>query len=98
MIKKLILLILLCTSVLAFSQQKSYSFTLEEAIQFALDSNYTALNARREIAKAIKKKWETTATGLPQIKGTVSYNNNLKQPVTLIPSEFFGGSPVRSLL
>lgn len=93
MIKKLILLILLCTSVLAFSQQKSYSFTLEEAIQFALDSNYTALNARREIAKAIKKKWETTATGLPQIKGTVSYNNNLKQPVTLIPSEFFWGEP-----
>lgn len=72
---------------------KSYSFTLEEAIVFALDSNYTALNARRDIAKAIKQKWETTATGLPQISGAISYQNNLKQQVTLIPAEFSGGEP-----
>lgn len=73
--------------------QKSYSFSLEEAITFALDSNYTAINARRDIAKAIKKKWETTATGLPQIDANVNYNNNLKQPVTLIPAEITGGDP-----
>ncbi len=71
--------------------QKSYSFSLEEAITFALDSNYTAINARRDIAKAIKQKWETTATGLPQIDAAINYNNNLKQPVTLIPAEITGG-------
>jgi outer membrane protein TolC len=73
--------------------QKNYKFSLQEAITFAIDSNYTAINARRDIAKAIKQKWETTATGLPQIDGNVSYNNNLKQPVTLIPGEFGGGAP-----
>lgn len=93
MTKKLILFISVFYSVVAFSQDKTYSFSLEEAVSFALDSNYTALNAKRDIAKAIKKKWETTATGLPQINGNVSYNNNLKQPVSLIPSEFFGGEP-----
>ncbi|MFC7357866.1 TolC family protein [Jejudonia soesokkakensis] len=73
--------------------QKNYEFSLQEAITFAIDSNYTAINARRDIAKAIKQKWETTATGLPQLDGNVSYNNNLKQPVTLIPAEFSGGAP-----
>ncbi|WP_432412541.1 TolC family protein [Rasiella sp. SM2506] len=72
---------------------KSYNFTMEEAVIFAIDSNYTALNARRDIAKAIKQKWETTATGLPQISGNITYQNNLKQQVTLIPAEFSGGAP-----
>lgn len=80
--------------MVGFSQeQKEYTFTLEEAITFALDSNYTSINARRDIAKAIKQKWETTAQGLPQIDGNISYQNNLKQPVTLIPGEFGGGEP-----
>ncbi|WP_290790026.1 TolC family protein [Altibacter sp.] len=74
-------------------QQKTYSFNLEEAISFALDSNYTAINARRDIAKALKQKWETTATGLPQISADIAYQNNLKQPVTLIPAEITGGEP-----
>lgn len=81
--------------VLSVSAQetKEYAFSLEEAISFALDSNYTAINSRREIAKAIKQKWETTATGLPQLSGGLSYQNNLKQPVSLIPGEFIGGDP-----
>ncbi len=91
--KSLTVLLLLLATSLGFAQQKSYSFTLEEAISFALDSNYTAINARRDIAKAIKRKWETTASGLPQISAAVNYQNNLKQPVTLIPAEITGGAP-----
>lgn len=79
---------------MGFSQeQKGYRFTLKEAVTFALDSNYASINARRDIAKAIKQKWETTASGLPQIDGSISYQNNLKQPITLIPAEFGGGEP-----
>ncbi|TYP76106.1 TolC family protein [Aquimarina intermedia] len=66
-----------------------YSFTLEEAIDFALENNYKAINARRDVARAIKKKWETTAQGLPQIDGSVDYQNQLKQPVTLLPNSAF---------
>lgn len=75
------------------AQQEQYSFTLEEAINFALDSSYTAINSRRDVAIALKQKWETTATGLPQIDAAVDYQNQLKQPVSLIPAEFFGGQP-----
>jgi outer membrane protein TolC len=75
----------------AAQEGRNYRFTLEEAVNFALDSNYMAINARRDIAKAIKQKWETTATGLPQIDAAVAYQNNLKQPVVLIPGEIAGG-------
>lgn len=93
MTNKLILFSFLWFTSHAFAQEKSYAFSMEEAISFALDSNYTALNSRRDVAMAIKKKWETTATGLPQLNGKITYNNNLKQPVTLIPGEFTGGEP-----
>ncbi len=87
-----ILIILFLVSSLGFSQNdKSYTFTLQEAVTFALDSNYAAINAKRDVLAALKQKWETTATGLPQISAGVDYLNNLKQPVTLIPAEFSGG-------
>lgn len=94
MTKKLLIFSFLLCATLGFSQQqKNYTFSLEEAVTFALDSNYTSINAQRDIAKAIKQKWETTAQGLPQIDGNISYNNNLKQPVTLLPAEITGGEP-----
>lgn len=94
MIKRILIVSIILFSFAGFSQeQKNYSFSLEEAILFALDSNYTSINARRDIAKAIKQKWETTAQGLPQISGSATYQNNLKQPVTLLPGELAGGEP-----
>jgi outer membrane protein len=90
-----LLMLMLFMSTVAFSQDapKTYSFSLEEAVNYALDSSYTAINARRDVAKALKQKWETTADGLPQINGSVDYQNQLKQPVTFIPAEFSGGQP-----
>jgi outer membrane protein TolC len=87
----LVLSLLLCFTV-GYSQEKT-SFTLDEAIQFALENNYTAINAARDISAAKKRKWETTTIGLPQINAKVDYQNFLKQPVSLIPAEFFGGNP-----
>lgn len=77
-----------------FSQENAhYSFTLQEAVDFALDSSYSAINSRRDMAKALKQKWETTARGLPQIDGNIAYNYNIIQPTTLIPAEFVNGEP-----
>lgn len=76
-----------------YSQEQTYSFTLEEAIQFALENNYAAINADRDIIDAQKQKWETIAEGLPQVSGAISYQNQLKQPVSLLPAELAGGEP-----
>lgn len=75
------------------AQEQVHKFSLEQAIEFALENNYSAINAGRDLTDAQKQKWETIATGLPQISGDVSYQNQLKQQVSLIPAEFGGGEP-----
>ena len=78
---------------MGFTQgENTQSFSLQEAIDYALENNRTAKNAARDIDAAQQQKWETTATGLPQISASIDYNNWLKQQVSLIPAEFFGGN------
>ena len=89
----LIFIFYLLFSLVGQTQEDSQSFSLQEAIDFALENNRTAKNAARDIEAAKELKWETTATGLPQISAKVDYNNWLKQQVSLIPAEFFGGNP-----
>jgi len=62
-----------------FSQESTQRFSLQEAIDYALEHNRTAKNAERDIAAAKKQKWETIATGLPQIDGAISYINNIER-------------------
>ena len=50
-------------------------------------------NAAADKRDAVAQKWATIATGLPQIQGSLNYQNQLKQPVAQIPAEFFGGQP-----
>jgi len=77
----------------ALSQDIPQSLSLQEAIDFALENNRTAKNAQRDIEAAKQQKWETIASGLPQISASIDYNHWLKQQVSLIPAEFFGGNP-----
>lgn len=89
--RKLILFITLCTNGIIWSQNE-ISLSLEEAISYALEHNRNAKNASRDIEAAEKQQWETIAIGLPQINAGISYQNNIKQQVSLIPAEFFGGN------
>lgn len=74
---KILLILLLLTSLLqAQDKKESFSFTLKEAIEHAVQNNYSAINADRDVAAAKEKKWETTTIGLPQINGSVGYVNN----------------------
>ncbi|GGW58877.1 outer membrane protein TolC [Winogradskyella epiphytica] len=93
MTKTLRLLIGFLIVQIGFSQEEPSALSLQEAIHYALENNRTALNAARDIEAAKQKKWETTATGLPQINASVDYQNFLKQQVQVIPAEFFGGNP-----
>ena len=88
-----IILIMVLCSFLSFAQENAQSFSLDEAIVFGLENNRIAKNAARDIDAAIEQKWETTATGLPQLDADIGYQNWLKQQVSLIPSEFTGGPP-----
>ena len=67
------------------------SLTLNEAIEFGLSNNRSIINADREILKAKKERWKTIAIGLPQLSSQINYQNFLEMPISLVPSEFFGG-------
>lgn len=93
--KKFQLIVLLTISFGFYAQtnltKESYSFNLNEAIDYGLKNNYSAINASRDIDMAKKKKWETTTIGLPQINASLGYQNNIELQKSLIPAEFFGG-------
>ncbi|WP_323027226.1 TolC family protein [Gelidibacter japonicus] len=86
-------LLLILSPLLTFSQEPPTTFSLQEAIDFALKNNRRAINSQRDIETAKAQKWETTASGLPQLNAAVDYQNFLKQQVQVIPAEFFGGTP-----
>ena len=91
--KHLSILIFLVYFSFGYSQEYPESLSLQEAIDYALENNRTAKNASRDIEVAEKQKWETIATGLPQLDASINYQNFLKQQVSVIPAEFFGGNP-----
>jgi outer membrane protein TolC len=76
--KLTVLCLLIVTTLVAQETKKSYSFTLEQAIEHAVKNNYSMLNANRDVDVAKKKKWETTTMGLPQINGSLNYQNTFE--------------------
>ncbi|MFV0593068.1 MAG: TolC family protein [Draconibacterium sp.] len=90
-IKNLLLLSLIFLfTIAAKGQDKPQSFTLVQAINFAMEHSYVLHNTGQDIVIAQKKVWETISTGLPQVSGSANYNKFLNLPVSLIPGDFFG--------
>lgn len=89
MIKHLIITLSLIFTANLYAQDVPKTFSLQDAINYALEHNRTAKNAVLNIKAAEKQKWETTATGLPQINAKIVYQNWLKQQVSLLPAAAF---------
>ncbi len=88
-----LVLILIFLGLVDASAQETVQITLKESLSYALENNVTAKNARLEtlISKATVK--ETTASGLPQITGTVNLNYNPSIPVVFLPNQPPFGDP-----
>jgi outer membrane protein len=71
---------------------KTYRFSLEDAINFAIENNYSSINASRDIESSKQKKWETTAAGLPQINAVMDYTNNFNLQKQGVTGNAFGSS------
>ena len=85
-----------------------YSFSINEAIEFAMDNNINVKNSEFEIRKAKWKVWETTAIGLPHVSGSIEYQNFPDIPTQLMPNfitpavvgtnmQYFGLTPVQPI-
>ena len=91
--EKILVLISLCFVSFSFSQETRKSFSLDQAVTYAIENSYDAKTAENAMEAAKQKKWETTTIGLPQISGAVDYRNWLKQQLSLLPGELAGGDP-----
>lgn len=87
-----ILLLLFSASGVAAQERDSlkYTFTLNEAINYALDHQTSVLNAKidEEIAQNTVK--QTVGIGLPRVSSTFDFSDYLKVPTSLLPGEIFG--------
>ena len=72
--------------------QVARNFSLKEAQEYAIQNNINVKNAQLDVVKSEKVVWETTAIGLPQVSSTVSYQNMVDIPITLIPAQMFDPS------
>ena len=95
--KKIILIVGLGVIIFsAFGQEKdsaAYAFSIQQAVDFALQNQHDIKNARidQEIAK--KKVNEIMGMGLPQINSSFDVKDFIEIPTSLIPAQFFGGPP-----
>jgi len=86
-----LLYIFFLAGLIGFAQDTPASFSLNEAVEWGMNYNRTLKRATIEVQKAHKEKWKTLSIGFPQINANLIYQNNIEQPVSLIPAQFFGG-------
>ncbi len=89
-------LVLLVSSLVSFSQEKQ-SFSLQEAVGYALDNNSNIKKAELDIKIAEGKVGEYLSIGLPQVSAKADFTYNYKIQQVILPPEFgasVSGEPV----
>lgn len=82
---------LFCTSVNAQDPEtNTFHFGLDECIQYAFEHQYAIRTAEADVDIAQSQIRETIGQGLPQISGTVQFQDYVKLPVTLLPGAIAG--------
>ncbi|GIV30198.1 MAG: hypothetical protein KatS3mg028_1264 [Bacteroidia bacterium] len=72
------------TAVL-LSQNNPKTFSLKEAVEYALTHNYNYLSAQTEVKSAKARNWEYTGIGLPQVSASFDLKDYLELPTSLLP-------------
>lgn len=91
MMKKALMIQIMLLSTILFAQDKtsSYNYSLKEAIEHAKQYNYSSINSTKDLEIAKRKKWETTAMGLPQVNGSLNYQRVFEFQQQGVPANTF---------
>ncbi|MEO1437990.1 MAG: TolC family protein [Bacteroidota bacterium] len=81
-----ILILMLCFPLLNFGQE---SFTLQEAIDYALQNHNSIKNAQLDEMDAKYQIRETAAIGIPQVNAEIGYRYNIQLPVSVLLADDF---------
>ncbi|MBL0309977.1 MAG: TolC family protein [Bacteroidetes bacterium] len=87
--KVLFLSMLLAVSALQAQDSGPRSFTLKEAVDYAIENNNAVKNARIDEQKSKARNWEILTMGLPQVTGNVDYTYYFKTPIVPAFNRFF---------
>lgn len=71
----------------------SFSFSLQQAIDYAMQNHKDVKNAIIDERIAQKKVNEIMGMGLPQVNASFDLREFIEIPTSLIPADFFGGAP-----
>src|ERR1051325_3651788 len=78
----------------AIAQQPAlHEFSLDQAFDYAKKNNVQVKNALLAVKIQEQVNKDVTSAAYPQVSGNFSLVDNVKTPVTLVPAEFFGGTP-----
>jgi outer membrane protein len=77
--------------LLSAQRNEAFSFSLQQAIDYAWQNNATTKNAAIDIEIAKKKVNELIGIGLPNVSGSADINKFIEIPTSFVPAEFFGG-------
>lgn len=90
-------LLLACWPVALMGQQASaperHEMSIQQAIDYASRHNVDVKNALIDLQIQQQTNREVTGSAYPQIAASGSITYNYKLPVSLVPAEFFGGTP-----
>lgn len=70
-----------------------HEFSVQQALDYAQKNNVQVKNALLAVQVQQQTNREVTGTAYPQINASGSIVYNYKLPVSLVPAEFFGGTP-----
>lgn len=83
-----LLIALACLGTLK-AQDKAPSFSLQQAVEYAVKNSPNYLNAELDQKNADYKRKEITGLGLPQINGSIDFKDYLQLPTSLFPVSAF---------
>lgn len=75
------------------AEPQRHEMTIQQAIDYARTHNVQVKNALLDLQIQQQTNREVTGTAYPQISASGSLTYNYKLPVSLVPAEFFGGTP-----
>ena len=92
---KVLMLGLLASTGLGASVQAQGPMTLKDCIQYGLQHHQLNVISENQIALAKQQKREGLASYLPQVNGSVSFDDNIKRQTSVIPAGAFSPQEIR---
>ncbi|MGV3611932.1 MAG: TolC family protein [Fluviicola sp.] len=86
----LLMLLALLAGSMSFVRAQSGQLSLQQCVQYGLTKNKGVIKSKLEIDRANEKRAETRSEYLPQVNGSVSFQDNLKLQTSILPGELAG--------